>query len=147
MMPHGLRRRAAGFSLLEAMVAVALIATTGLALLGWLNQSLDAANRLADRQRNQATLQEASRFVDALNPMESPSGELELGDLKLAWSSEPRTERVPNVSPSTAAPGDFELALYEVTVTTTSPSLPEPIVLRQIQLGWKRVRQTFTDQL
>lgn len=144
---RGPLRRAGGFSLLEAMVAVALIATTGLALLGWLNQSLDAANRLAERQRTQTLLREASHFVDALNPMESPSGETDFDQVKFTWSSEPRTERVPNVSPSTAAPGDFELALYEVTVQATAPDLPTAVVLRQLQLGWKRVRYTVTDNL
>lgn len=147
MRPRAPRRRAAGFSLLEAMVAVALVATTGLALLGWLNQSLDAANRLAERQHAQTLQLEASRFVDTLNPMESPSGETDVGPVRFAWSSEPRSERVPNVSPSTSAPGDFELALYEVTVQITAPDAPSPLVLRQLQVGWKRVRQSVADQL
>ena len=35
-----------GFGLLEAIVALALLAGTGIALFTWINQNLDAASRL-----------------------------------------------------------------------------------------------------
>lgn len=132
----------AGFSLLETLVAVALIATTGLALLAWLNQSLDAATRLVERQRTQTVLREASHFIEGLNPTETPAGELDLGSVHFEWSTEPRTASVPNISPATREMGDFELALYEVTLRATGADLPAPVVLRQLQIGWKRVRES-----
>jgi general secretion pathway protein I len=108
------RRRQGGFTLLEAVIAIALVAAAAMPLYAFFSRSLDGLYRAAEVNReSQASLTVLS-FLSGLNPMERPSGEEGLGALRLRWKSR---EVVP-VTDSIGYPrgiGLFHVGLYEVT--------------------------------
>ncbi len=129
--------RQKGFSLLEAIVAMALIATAGLALFTWINQSFSDLTRVQAANARALAETNALQFIQTVNPMKTPSGSAELGNLKIEWKSHPLTERRSNLT-EVGAPGPFIVALYEMEVGVEQlPEVPrDTFVIRQ--LGFER---------
>lgn len=112
----------AGFSLLEAIVAMVLISVAGLALFSWINTSFISLNRIQESNARAAAETNALQFLQTINPMQRPSGITTLGRLKLEWRSKAITEPQANLT-DTGANGPFTVALYEVEATIEE--LPE----------------------
>ncbi len=116
---------AAGFTLLEAIVALTLVATLGLVLFDWVRQSLDAATRIrAEHQRVQALIN-AQSLVASVNPAAEPEGERSFEGLSVRWTS--RVVSGPQwlfggVMGASEAAGGWQVALYELTVRGTYPA-------------------------
>jgi general secretion pathway protein I len=130
-------KRASGFSLLEAIVAMTLVAIAGLALFSWINASFDSINRLdAATARARAQLN-ALEWMKTVNPMVRPSGVETQGSLRIEWESRELAPAQRSLSEMNT-PGLFVVALYEVTVKVEQlPSVPRfVIVLRQ--MGYRR---------
>ncbi|MDQ7018984.1 MAG: hypothetical protein Q9M33_07440 [Robiginitomaculum sp.] len=107
-----------GFSVLEAIIAIAILAIAFLPLLALQEQM---ARTTVSLERN-ATIMEAKRsalaYVRTLNPMRDPRGELDLGLAIMHWTSTPISkERL--VSNKGGGEGRFIVALYNVEVTLT----------------------------
>ena len=76
-----------GFTLLEVVVALVILSTSGLALFSWISQNLATATRLQQSQiRSQLQLEGVS-WLSTINPATEPEGERELGGMRLAWRS------------------------------------------------------------
>ena len=80
--------RQKGFSLLEAIVALALISLTGMAVFSWLNQSLGNLSKLERRQTQSQLIANSMSYIQTINPMISPVGSTQLGSLQLTWQSQ-----------------------------------------------------------
>lgn len=77
-----------GFTLLEAIVALVLIATTGMALLDWINTNLITLQHVQQaQQRNEAT-RNALAFMETVNPLENPQGEETIGMYTISWDAQ-----------------------------------------------------------
>lgn len=118
------QRRVRGFGLLEAIVALALLAGGGMALFAWINTNIAHAARLQQRQWLINATWLANEWVQTINPATQESGKLALAEgWNLTWRGRP-------VSPKTSGapfPGGlgtpFRLALYEIAVTLSHPQL------------------------
>lgn len=80
-------RRAAGFTLLEAVVALAIFTTGATALYTWINSELIALNRIYASAERTEDRENAIEFMQAINPSDTPSGETEFGDMKIHWQA------------------------------------------------------------
>jgi general secretion pathway protein I len=80
-------KRRAGFSLLEAIVAITLIAGTMMGLYEWINTSLISLRRVEDHTLRQEATNTALDYMETVNPMTAPSGEAEVGDYLIRWES------------------------------------------------------------
>ena len=128
-----------GFGLLEAIVALALLAGTGIALFTWINQNLDAASRLRLHEQQAQLLLSAQALVETVNPMQARAGQLEAGDLALTWESEllepPRANATFN--PERLA-GPWQLGLYRVQVRARDRKLGTELEFEQWRVGTSR---------
>lgn len=79
--------KTSGFTLLEVIVALVLIATTGMALLSWINTNLISLQRVQAAQERQDAVRNALAFLDTINPETQPSGETEVGIYHISWVS------------------------------------------------------------
>lgn len=104
--PRGARTR--GFTLLEAIVALAILASAGLALFAAMSQSTQMVQRARFARETDAALRNALAWTQQVNPMEAPRGEQVLGRYVLRWESEPVE------APRDAVTGYLEPGLYEV---------------------------------
>lgn len=133
-----------GFTLIEAIVALVLIGTTGMALFSWINSNLITLHRIqATNAENAATIN-ALEYMHHINPMSTPSGEADLGSYSLTWQST-----------ATGAPreganypygiGLYQLNLYQTTVTLKKPdgSFWSRFSLQQV--GYNKVRELTFD--
>lgn len=108
------RAGAAGFTLLEAIVAMVLVAVAVMPLYAFFSRSLDGLYRAAEVNRESEAGLSAIAFLSGLNPMERPSGEDAFGPLRIRWKSQ---ELVPatDVMAYPRGLGLHQAALYEVT--------------------------------
>lgn len=134
---HRLRQR--GFSLLEAVVSIVLISTTGLALFGWINSNLISLERVRETNARAETKQNALEYMAAVNPMLAPNGKASLGDTELTWDA----KLVTPIKDGTSYPMGkslWQFALYETNVTLAQARDKPWFSFRVKQIGYKRVR-------
>ncbi|WP_298579453.1 prepilin-type N-terminal cleavage/methylation domain-containing protein [uncultured Luteimonas sp.] len=107
----------AGFTLLEAIVAMVIMATTMLALYAWLGSATIGVQRARSVAQGLADARVALAVIEGINPMDGERGSRDVGDLTVRWSAETIADRRAGVtSAGVAAPYDF--ALYDIEVET-----------------------------
>ena len=107
---------ASGFTLLEAMVALSVVATAIAAAMALLNFTLTTTTREQESVRRGEAIQSAAQLVDRMNPFSTPDGELQLAECAVRWDSRMLGPPRRNVE-SFGQDGPFEVAMFEVTVT------------------------------
>lgn len=134
-------RRQKGFGLLEALVALVLLSSVGFTLLAWIQQNLDALQRLRGVYEEVDARKSVLAWSRSLNPMERPSGEVVLGTLRLTWKSAATGEPVAQTG-YPAGTGLHDLALYDVNINVFRLDRQEPWFAQQIvSVGHKKVRE------
>lgn len=136
-MPRKRDNAEAGFTLIEVIVALVILSSALLAFYQFLSTSMTAADRVRhaadayDRDRNGLAL------ASSLNPMATPSGEIDLGAYRIRW----RAERIGPIQQSTeyptGEPGKFTVALYRIVVDFPGNANFAP--LEVTKLGYHRV--------
>lgn len=106
-----------GFSLLEAIVAMVIMATTLLALYAWLGGSTIGVKRANAVILGLEDARIALAVIEGVNPLKNESGSREMGDLTVQWTSTPLAERRAGTT-STGSLAPYDYALYEMEVTT-----------------------------
>ncbi len=76
-----------GFTLLEALVSMLLIATVGMASFDWINSSLENMERIEAHHLRQQAVRNALCFMETVNPTENPGGETKIGHYTIQWDS------------------------------------------------------------
>jgi general secretion pathway protein I len=138
-----MRRAQAGFTLLEAIVALVVFTMGALALYGWLSTNIITLDRIRARQQLELTMHSALDLIRRTNPMDTPVGERQVGDLKVSWISALLEPAKPNVVQS-GRPGIFVVGLYEVSVRVSrNGQLLQTFQVRQV--GWKQVMAMPVD--
>lgn len=131
-------RSASGFTLLEAIVALVVFTVGAFALYGWLSTNILTLNRISERQQVEATMRSSLDLIRRTNPMETPVGQREVGDLTVSWTSVAIEPPRPNVFQD-GMPGIFNVGLYEATVRVLRDGR-EVHVFHVRQVGWKQMR-------
>lgn len=97
-----------GFTLLEALVSMLLIATIGMASFDWINSSLENMERIEAHYQRQQAIRNALAFMETVNPTENPSAEIKIGHYTVQWNSQ-------SVEPTKDGAGyPFGLSLYRI---------------------------------
>ena len=131
--------RSKGFSLLEAVVSIAIFAAVASALFTWLAVNLNSLSRVeAARQADEAT-QVALGWVSTINPMETPQGDTEIGHFSIRWTSRALTQPVDGISPGGGS-SLYSVQLYEITATVEGNAEPATFTVRRA--GWRQTRQS-----
>ena len=139
--PRGLgRRAAAGFTLLEAIVALVVFTMGAFALSGWLATNVIALGRIKAQQEREHVMASALDLVRRSNPMQAEEGYRELGDMAVRWKATLIEPAKPSVSQG-GSPGLYAVGLYDVDVRVSRASR-EIHQFRVRQVGWRQVRAT-----
>ncbi|QCO67071.1 prepilin-type N-terminal cleavage/methylation domain-containing protein [Luteimonas yindakuii] len=105
-----------GFSLLEAVVALAILAAAGLALFAAMSQSMQMVGRAEDSRTADAAMRNALAWVEQLNPTESPKGELQFPPYTVSWTSTLLEPARPSAT-GYLAPGLHDVGLHRLQLT------------------------------
>lgn len=107
--------KAQGFSLLEVIVALVLITSTGMALFSWMNTNTMSLQRVQFVQQRNIATRNALMYINTINPSQTPQGSTTLGSYIVNWSSrvlEPPKDGMAH----TGGQGFYQVGLYEVAV-------------------------------
>ena len=130
-----------GFTLLESIVAMFLVAAIGSSLLAWMNEGLTSLARVSAHQQETVLSRQVLAYLQTVNIMERPEGKERLGNLMVRWQSrlvEPVRDGVllngPGKSP-------FQFGLYDVDAFVMNDGKPaEERHFRVRLVGYKQVR-------
>jgi general secretion pathway protein I len=125
--PHA----AAGFTLIETIVALVILATAVVAFYGFLSSELNGAKRVEAAATDYDRRMNALELATALNPMAHPQGSIDLGAYHIAWSSQllgqlHQSNRFP------AGRGAFKVALYRMTFSFPGSTETRPISVTRL---------------
>jgi general secretion pathway protein I len=124
-----------GFTLLEAIVALVILTTAGLALFSWINASFDSLNRIEVNNTQAAAEINALEYLKTVNPMLRPDGETKLGEITMRWRARAVSDVRPNLTDAQTL-GQFVVALYDTEVELV-PSQPS-YRFKVRQMGYQR---------
>lgn len=135
----GPKHRQWGVSLLEAIVALAILSAAGLALFAAMNQSVQMVARAEQARLQDAAMRDALGWAELINPMEQRQGVRTLGGYEVRWNSDP-IEPERDGSNGYMRPGLYRIGLYRVNVQIwRSGRLQGELTIRRA--GWKQVRK------
>lgn len=128
-----------GFTLLEAIVAFALIGSIGMSLFVWINTSVISLHKVQTVNARNDAIANAVRYMQAVNPMQTPSGKADFGAYQIEWTS----TVVGPVSDGRAYPngiGYFQVGLYEVDIHGSHADDANWFSIKLKLAGYKKVR-------
>ncbi len=136
-------RRQRGFSLLEAIVAMVLIATLGASLFSWLASSQASLYRVNNARLEQTARLNILEYCKALNPMVEQTGEHDFGAYRIRWTSEPLAPLQDGVG-SSGGRGNYLFALYRLQIQAFQPATRTSWFAMDLrQVGYKKIRDTL----
>lgn len=114
----GIPRRAAGFTLLEAVVALVVFAVAGGALYGLFGTNLTALGRSGDVAAQAPVVRQALARLAVVNPWHEPEGAFVVDGHQVSWRAQLVAPARQGQSP--VGTGDYDLALYDVQLEVVS---------------------------
>ena len=118
-MQTAVKHRGAGFTLLEAIVALTIIGLVLIPLVSFIGQAANQLGRAADSNDQSFAKQSALALMEPINPLTEPHGTLDLDrTITVSWQSQPIIEPSPGILAGTGLPA-FRIGFYDVHVSLT----------------------------
>ncbi|MCA0199458.1 MAG: prepilin-type N-terminal cleavage/methylation domain-containing protein [Proteobacteria bacterium] len=134
----------AGFTLLEAIVALTVMALALIPLITFIAQSSDQLMRAADANERSIVGQSVLALMDPINPMVEPEGILPLDDeISVSWRSDTIVPPNDGAIVGTLLPG-FRVGFYGVNVTVKRGERPW-FEFQMRKVGYQNMRGSSTD--
>jgi prepilin-type N-terminal cleavage/methylation domain-containing protein len=132
-------KREAGFTILESLIALAIVAATLIPICDMQISLLAKARRQEAVRQQVADMRNGLVVLQAINVMERPSGEIAIGsDRLLRWTAEAETRSRRSLR-FLQGEGDFDVILYRVQAQVTGGA-GERFGFSVEQLGWKKIQ-------
>lgn len=132
-------RRSDGFTLLEAIVALAILAAAGLAMFAAMTQSMQMLRRAQEARAVDGALRNALAIAERIDPMERSTGEQDLGAYRLRWRAMP-VEPLRDNTTGYLEPGYYRVGLYDLRLELwRDGAIARSVDVRRS--AWRQVRQ------
>lgn len=128
-----------GFTLLEAMVALAIFSMTAIGIYGWINTNLITLNRLAEVAATEQVLNSSMERLKLVDMSAETSGRFNVNGYWVDWKAEPIEPWKSGVT-TVGALGLYDFALLNVSLVFTKGNR---VVggYQYRQTAYKRVRE------
>jgi hypothetical protein len=126
----------AGFSIMEALVAIAIIAIATIPLFELQRSLARSTARLQTTTERLDVEASALSFLQVVDPIAQPTGRLEIGAWNLAWAAEPIATEIN--ADGYLGPGIYSIYLYEIEAELTRGSIQRTFTVRR--LAWQQSR-------
>jgi prepilin-type N-terminal cleavage/methylation domain-containing protein len=141
MTGHGPIALKRGLSLIEALIAIAILGIAFSGLLSWRQTILRQHQRLEAVERVNRASNNAAALLADVNPMAEPAGTRVISQEEVvSWQSTPLTTRRRSTAYA-GGEGDFIVALYRMDVRIEGIG-PEPSTFTFERLGWSSLDQS-----
>lgn len=117
-------KRQPGFALLEAIVALVILAGTCMALFAWINASLVQLQRAELYVEAGPAVASASQYLKTVDLSQRPEGTFSSGNVSVDWRASPLEQDV--TRSASFGSSNFMLSLYEVTLYPRAASRALP---------------------
>jgi general secretion pathway protein I len=135
-------RSSRGFTLLEAIVALAVLAAAGLALFAAMAQAMQMLQRAEHARAVDAAMRDAIALSERIDPLDRKGGELALDPYVVRWAARPVEPVRDNVT-GFLQPGLYQVGLFDVRLDLWRDGrIERSIDVRRA--AWKQVRQPIT---
>jgi len=124
---------------MEAIIAMVLVGSVGVALFSWVYSSTNAVYRIEAANARNMAMAEGIEYMQRVNPMDQPEGEADFGTYRVVWQAVPLTERIDGMN-YPKGQGLFEFALYSVDLTGKKIDDEEWFQFRMKLVGYKKTR-------
>ncbi|MEQ8508748.1 MAG: type II secretion system protein [Rhodospirillaceae bacterium] len=104
-----------GFTLIEAIVAVAIIGMTTLPIMLLISESLTQLSRAADASSQSIAMESILALIDPINPLSDPSGAMDMGSYSFEWNSTVLVTPNDTIQTRTGLAG-YKVGFYNVEV-------------------------------
>jgi prepilin-type N-terminal cleavage/methylation domain-containing protein len=108
-------KRERGFSLLEMIAALTILAIGSVVLFSWLGQTMGQLTRFKNDEKSSLAKLQAVQYLATQNPSLTPNGVQKFDTFKMEWKSAPVSELRDSISPSNGL-GMYQMRLYGVQV-------------------------------
>ena len=105
--------RAAGFSLLETVVALAIFAAGAMSLFGLFNTNLIALDRVQATAEHLPVARSAIELLSTVNPWHQAEGQFEVDGYQVVWAAR-LIEPIRHAQTSAGMMAGFDFGLYEI---------------------------------
>lgn len=124
-----------GFTLVEVIVALVILSTSGLMLFAWLNQNLETARRVQEAQQRAQLQLEGMSWLAGINPHAEPEGERVQGGLRLSWKATPVEPPRPEYDFGGSLFPRWQVGLYRVEASLHRDDPALDVSWRQLMSG------------
>ena len=132
-------RASRGFTLLEAIVAVAIVGIALVPIITFISQMVMALNRAGDANARNLAEQSVVALLDSLNPLEHPNGDEQVGNLGVHWESEVLVPPNTAMKPGAGLAG-FAIGFYTVKVSVNRADQRGPwFAFDMRKVGYQRI--------
>ena len=132
-----------GFTLLEAIVALAIIGLALIPLVSYIAQAADSLQRASESNDRSVAMQAALALMEPVNPMTEPQGQLPIDDtVSVEWHSDVAV--APNAGVLIGGGlANFRLGFYVVHVTLSRAGEPDWFSFDLRKTGYERLNSGF----
>lgn len=117
---------------MEAIVALVLLSTSGIALFSWISNTLNGLNHALENAKKSQHRQNALALIQQVNPALEQTGQIKRNDYTLTWKASPITPMNREITLSGTA-GPYLLGLFDTKISIfKSGQLLDEFTLRQI---------------
>ncbi|MBK6583343.1 MAG: prepilin-type N-terminal cleavage/methylation domain-containing protein [Gammaproteobacteria bacterium] len=114
-----MRDRTRGFSLLEAIVALTIVAITIMGAYAWVAGNIISLTRVRDLALEEAALQQALGALEQTDLGRQPAGSIQWREFRIDWQAEPIEATRPSRT-GVGGTGRYDLTLYRVLLSVSS---------------------------
>jgi general secretion pathway protein I len=130
----------AGFSLLEAIIAIAILAGALIPIYAAISTSLQGAQRLGDINLGSEIGLNALEALDVVNPMATPEGEIDFGLYRMKWLAKPLAPAIDQAGYPRGI-GLYQIGFFEMSVDLIGRDGTIINAFQVRKVGWKLIRQ------
>lgn len=128
-----------GFTLIEAIVALVLVGSVGMALFSWINTNIITLNRVQEINAQSEATRNIIEYMNAINPMIRPEGKVDFGSCQVTWQAEISTDMQDGANYPRGV-GFYQLAMYRTNIDVKKSSGEPWFGLTLQQVGYKKIR-------
>ena len=139
------RSKQSGFTILEAVVALAVFAGGAIALYSLYAHNIDALIRAGDAIRQEPLVRQAVERLSAMNLQEEGAGEFAVDGMRFSWTAR-QLEPYRQGQNELGYLGNFQLGLYEVDLIASEAGRTHGQYRLRL-VGHQLVRQPFADDI
>ncbi len=132
-------RRNHGFAMLEAIVAITIMAAALVPIFALLSTSLDAGRKLYEANLKTDVELATLDVIRSVNPMDQPTGIIDLELYKISWASTPLAPPIDQIRYPRGL-GLYKIGMYQVDVKTTKPDGAELCAFSVRLIGYHLTR-------